>query len=472
MLKRITITLVISAIAVPPLASAGIDDQMRDAFGVLINKTNPNVYNTARRGVVSGGSIFMKTPTKRSNLVSATAPSFSAGCGGISLYGGSFSFINADEFIQTFQAVGANALGYGVKLTVQSACPSCEQIMTSLEKTAQFINSINVDSCQAAQGIVNAGVDFAKGAAVNTEAKTFGVNSGQWSDLNEAWGWYNESGKSPTKEIADANPTETKKRITINATWKAMKEANVNNIFGADDSFLELLMTMIGTVVIKDPAAEPKSDAKFETYQGYGITLTELIDGKKAENASENIAVYDCGTSRTAEGCLTLQQSPTKKITIKGMRDRVYDAYMGPNGVIQSYMNDKGWSDEARKTLSFPTTIGGICNKALYQSAVAGTISTIGTQIATTCSERLALELAYMQVVMYINTVQSSLDNLFATTAQEKAKEAAQALLTESMKKYRDEFERLSKNADFATIKAVLDSVTFGEGNVDNITGK
>ncbi|EKA5635819.1 conjugal transfer protein TraH [Vibrio navarrensis] len=465
MLKRTKITLLASAIAISPFVSAGIDDQMRDAFGVLMNTTNPSAYNTARRGVISGGSLFMKAPIKRANIASATAPSFSAGCGGISLYGGSFSFINADEFIQTFQAVGANALGYGVKLAVQSACPTCEQIMTSLEKTAQFINSMNVDSCQAAQGIVNAGVDFAKGAAVNTEAKTYGVNSGQWSDLNEAWGWYNESGKSPTKEIADANPTETKKRITINATWKAMKEANVQNVFGADNSFLELLMTMIGTVVIKNPATDPKSDAQFETYAGNTITLNQLIDGG-------TFSIYNCGTSTDSEGCLSLSQTPSKSITIKGMRERVYESLMGSDGVIKAYMNDTDWSDLAKKTLNFPTMIGEVCNKAIYQSATAGTAATIGTQIASTCSERMALELAYMQVAMYINTVQSALDNLFTSTAQAKAKESAQKLLTDSLTKYQKEYERLSKDADYLTIKAKLDSITLGEGNVDNITGK
>ncbi|WP_369686145.1 hypothetical protein [Photobacterium leiognathi] len=34
--------------------------------------------------------------------------------------------MNANKFIENFQAIGANALGYGVKLAITSACDTCE----------------------------------------------------------------------------------------------------------------------------------------------------------------------------------------------------------------------------------------------------------------------------------------------------------------------------------------------------------
>ncbi|BBM67871.1 hypothetical protein VA249_45170 (plasmid) [Vibrio alfacsensis] len=463
-LNHITNGFILACLINSPLAFASLDDQMRDTFNMLTNTTSPNAYDTARRGVISGGSLFMKAPIKRTNVLSATAPSISAGCGGIDLYGGSFSFINKDEFIQTFQAIGANALGYGVKLALQSACPTCEQIMTSLEKTAQAINDMNIDSCQAAQGIVSAGKDLATGASADAAAKNYGVSLGSWDDVNEAWGWATESGTSPSQEIADKHPDVAKEKITINATWKAMKESEVQNVFGGNDEFLELLMTMIGTVVINNPSSEPESDPKPTIYQGRSISLNDLIDG-------DDFNIYDCDTTE-ANGCLNPSAAPSKVVKIKGLRDRVYEALLGSDGVIYSYMTDSEWSANAKQTLNFPTLIGQLCNQKMYEAAVSGSIQTSGPFIANTCSEALAVELAFMQVTTYIQTAQGAIKNLYTTSSQESAKKEAEKLLTESFKYYLDEYVTLSKDINYGDIKSKLDSVSFDDSETDNLTSK
>ncbi len=443
---------------------AGIDDQMRDTFNMLTNTTNPNAYNTARRGVISGGSLFMKAPIKRTNIVSATAPSFSAGCGGISLYGGSFSFINKDEFIQTFQAIGANALGYGVKLALQSACPTCEQVMTSLEKTAQFINDMNIDSCQAAQGIVDAGAEFATTANLDAFAKNYGVNSGKWDDMNQAWGWANESGTSPTKEIEKHSPTVVKEKMTINATWKAMKESKINALYGGDDEFLELLMTMIGTVVVKNPSSDSESDPKPIIYPGKAITLNNLIDGG-------TFNIYECDTTDST-GCLNASLSPSKSITLKGFRDRVHEALLGGDGLVVAYQLDADWSTNAKKTLKFPTLVGQVCTDKIYKAAVNGQIETVGKYVADICSERMALELAYVQVSSYIQSAEAALKNLFTSEGQKSAKEEAEKLLEKSRKRYFEEYQQLESTASFEDIKSKLDSVKFNDGDSQTVTGR
>lgn len=450
-------------ITVSNVHANSINDQMRDAFGLLMNTTKPNSYNTARRGVISGGSLFIKSPAKRTNFLSATAPSISAGCGGIDIYGGSFSFINKDQFIETFQAIGANALGYGVKLAVQSACPTCEQVMTSLEKTAQFINSMNVDSCQAAQGIVNAGVDFATSSQSDTVAKNYGVNTGQWEDLNEAWGWVRESGKSPTNEIASNNPDVAKDKITINVVWRSMKESGMETVFGSDDQFLELVMTMIGTVLIKNPSSEPETDPKPVIYAGNSVKLTDLINGG-------TFKIYDCDTT-DEKGCLNIPASPSKAITIKGLRDHVYEALLGAEGVVQAYKNDTEWSSTAKQALKFSSILGGKCLEAIYRSSINGTADTTGSAIASVCADQMALEVAYAQVNSYIQTALSTIQKLPASEAQEGAKKQAIELLTSSQKAYNEEFIRLGGVNGSANILSILNSVSNGESTGNTVTG-
>ncbi len=52
-------------------------------------------------------------------------PSFSAGCGGIDLFGGSFSFINMNQFVDLMRAVASNAAGYAFQLAINAMCPDC-----------------------------------------------------------------------------------------------------------------------------------------------------------------------------------------------------------------------------------------------------------------------------------------------------------------------------------------------------------
>src|SRR5574337_1610945 len=69
-----------------------------------------------RRGVITGGSMVARNRVMSANMVSFVPPSFSAGCGGIDLFSGSFSFINMNQFVDLMRAVAANAAGYAFQM--------------------------------------------------------------------------------------------------------------------------------------------------------------------------------------------------------------------------------------------------------------------------------------------------------------------------------------------------------------------
>ena len=113
--KKLLISALVSAVlsaASTPFAHAGLQEKMDSMFGEMSNITNPGVFETQRRGVISGGSIYVRNPMMTTSLVNLQTPSWKAGCGGIDLFGGSFSFINADQFVQLLRTVAANAKGY------------------------------------------------------------------------------------------------------------------------------------------------------------------------------------------------------------------------------------------------------------------------------------------------------------------------------------------------------------------------
>ncbi|MEZ9863869.1 conjugal transfer protein TraH [Vibrio breoganii] len=452
--------LLLSSVASASMASS-INDKMDDAFNALMNTTDPANYDTARRGVLSGGQIYIKVPTKRANLVSATAPSIQAGCGGIDVYGGSFSYINKDQFIQTFQAVGANALGYGVKLAIQSACPSCEQIMTSLEKTAQAINKMNIDSCNMAEGLVNATADFATGKQADASAKAIGVNTGVMDDINAAWSWVGTEGSSVTNKIKTTNPDAYKTQITGNVAWRAFKNGDIESVYSADDDFLELMMTITGSVVISDSSTDTDALPNTTVYTGHGIKLADLVNGG-------DYIIYDCDTTDT-DGCLNAPMQPSKTITDTGLHNRVYDALRDMDTALTQ---NQEWTDEAKKTLGVTTIIGNKCMQKIYQASLANSSSSIRLQLLNTCASRMALDTAVTQVLNYIDAAESAVKNAESDTSLQSAKTLAIETFRESRRAYEEEYIRLSQQMPIESIITTLDSLNFSDGQRKDTQGK
>ncbi|MBL7372719.1 conjugal transfer protein TraH, partial [Escherichia coli] len=81
-------------------------------------------------------------------------PSARAGCGGIDLFAGSFSFINASEIVAMLKATANNALGFAFKLAIDSVSPEIGKVMDEFSQKAQLLNQMNISSCETAQALV------------------------------------------------------------------------------------------------------------------------------------------------------------------------------------------------------------------------------------------------------------------------------------------------------------------------------
>ncbi|WP_413694437.1 conjugal transfer protein TraH [Psychromonas sp. KJ10-2] len=429
-------------------AASSFNDEMERTFGSMTNTTTAKAYNTARRGVVSGGQLFIRNDSKRVNIVSAQAPSFSAGCGGISLFGGSMSMLSKDEFIQAFQAIGSNALGYGVKLALANYCQTCENVMTSLEKTAQALNKMNMDSCQAAQGIVNAGVDFAKTSQAETKAATTNSEKGFLSDFSEAWTWTETSGETNASKLKESDPDAYAQLVTGNATWRALMSNGVKSTYSGDDSLLEVFQSMVGTVIINEVENTDSTNSDTPPTMilraGHKIKLKELILGG-------TMTVYECDTY-TEDGCLNLSEIPSKEITnVTGVKERVLEALTGTDGLISALQSDEDWSDEAKEFLGLAGLMGNRCLANLRLAVAVGQIGT-AEYISEICATPMAIELSYTAVKSYIEQVYAAI-----ISSRSDNKTEAVNMLKESKEAYAQEYIELSSQAK---IYEELDSVS------------
>ncbi|MEY2696275.1 MAG: hypothetical protein RL333_413, partial [Pseudomonadota bacterium] len=139
-------------------AWAGLDQDLDRMFDSMSNVSHPTAQMGQRRGVLSGGSVVIRNRVMRTQPVTLTPPGFSGGCGGIDLYGGSFSYINQAEFMGLLRSIAANAGGYAFQLGINAMCPDCGSLMSDLQKKVQSLNEHLSNSCQLAQGIVNDGM--------------------------------------------------------------------------------------------------------------------------------------------------------------------------------------------------------------------------------------------------------------------------------------------------------------------------
>ncbi|EFH3388505.1 conjugal transfer protein TraH, partial [Escherichia coli] len=158
-MPRIKPLLVLCAVllTVTPAASADVNSDMNQFFnklGFASNVTQAGVWQGQAAGYAYGGSLYARTQVKNIQLISMTLPDINAGCGGIDAYLGSFSFINGDQLQRFVKQIMSNAAGYFFDLALQATVPEIKTAKDFLQKMASDINSMNLSSCQVAQGIV------------------------------------------------------------------------------------------------------------------------------------------------------------------------------------------------------------------------------------------------------------------------------------------------------------------------------
>ncbi len=380
-MKRYFTTLVSLVIAaVPTVARADLQGELNRMFGSLSNATPPGVWETQRRGVISGGSLTTRNKIMQENLVSFTPPRFEAGCGGIDLFGGSFSFVNADQFVQLLRSIAANASGYAFQIALDAMCPSCMQNLETLQKKVMEFNRHFANSCQLAQGIVNDSLS-AFGKKGLTDASMMATLNGA-SDVFGSW--TATDGRSPRQKAQSVNPAEVQQRLDGNLVWRALTKNGAGAWFAAgDQAFLEAAMSTTGTIVVSTAGGEEKVDDYPST-----ISIKDLVRGGQ-------VAVWACGPTADENGCLAL----TKRVVdLRGLKQMVEETLLGSStspGLIAKYARNTGalTAEELAFLTSLPEGIGAmIRNLAIRNEGTAKTF-------VLEAGEYIALEMASVVVM-------------------------------------------------------------------------
>lgn len=228
---------------------------MENVFNELNGSTSyggPAAIQTQTMNYYHGGNLSLATPSRSYNLASLQAPTVNAGCGGIDLHMGGFSFISKEQFVQAMRNIGSNALGYGFKIALQNICPTCENVMTSLQNIADRVNQFNINSCQAAKGIVHAASNEVFNTQYDTRVMEWGMVDGIYRDGADAYRsvkniMSREGRQKALERVRKSHPERKEEMPTGNITWSALSKVQ-----GLSETEKRIFMGMVGTVILKE----------------------------------------------------------------------------------------------------------------------------------------------------------------------------------------------------------------------------
>jgi len=316
------------AFALSSPAQAGLEDEMSGMFVDMLNATPGGYYDTQRRGIITGGNLSTRNKVLHPNLVSFVPPSFKGGCGGIDLFGGSFSYINGTQITALLRSITQGAVGYAFQLAIEGMCPTCSQVMTKLQKDIAQINSIMKNSCDAAKSIVNStGLNAWHDKQLN-EAANLDTSKGFLPDFHDA-----KESKNPNQVALASGASD---EITGNVVHDALKDADAFSWFvNGDDQLQRVLMSLTGTMIIGKK--DDNSDVKYD-YRQPTIQTRDFIEGG-------DLKIYKC----ESDECLLNNSDPTETIHVTGMREKVRTMLFGTcnclggtGGIIRKLGNRDG----------------------------------------------------------------------------------------------------------------------------------
>jgi len=140
------------ALFVSSVAYAGWTD---DWFNNAV-VTGSSSYENQQRGFYSAGGFQGRLNTAVDYPITVTLPKLKSGCGGVDLFLGGMSFLDADYLVQKFQNIiqAAPALAFDIALKVMAK--ELSDSMSKLEGATNWLNNLQLDDCAISNRVVTA----------------------------------------------------------------------------------------------------------------------------------------------------------------------------------------------------------------------------------------------------------------------------------------------------------------------------
>ncbi len=239
-------------LCLPTVAKADLNDELNNFFdkvGAHVNTTSGEVYQGQKAGYMTGGGLTIRNRVMNSRPATVNLPRFDAGCGGIDIFTGGFSFINDEQLVETLKSIGSSAMGYAFLLGLETVSPQVSGVIKNLQTWSNKINALNINSCEVASGLV--GSVWPKQALENQQVcRLLAGQKGMYSDFGSARGGCSQSAEFKKVKNSTEQDNELKDILweEFNVAWEAIQK---QSYLARDKELAEFFMSLLGTVIVR-----------------------------------------------------------------------------------------------------------------------------------------------------------------------------------------------------------------------------
>jgi conjugative transfer pilus assembly protein TraH len=248
MIKLVSCVLSVSLLLTAPL-SADLNKDLNDFFqgmGASSNLSTGDIYSGQKAGYATGGGFTVRNRAMNTKPLTINPPRFDAGCGGIDIFAGGFSFINEDQLVDTMKSIGSSAVSYAFLLGLETVSPQISNGIKQLQSWMNDINDISINSCET--GATLAGSVWPKNQEASQHVcKSIGTNLGAFSDYVSGRHGCADQGKHD-EQSKRAEESEYKDILgeEQNIAWKAI---NKQDLLKGNKELAEHFMSLTGTII-------------------------------------------------------------------------------------------------------------------------------------------------------------------------------------------------------------------------------
>lgn len=225
--------------------------QFLNEISASSNVSSADVYQGQKAGYVTGGGFTLQSKSSNVHAATVTLPRFDAGCGGIDIYTGGFSFIRDKEIVDTLKSLASESAGYAFMLGMECVSPQIASTMKQMQTWANNVNAMNINSCEAAAQIVGS-VWPQSDIASQHLCQSLGTDLGFISDrLSSRHQCGDRDGRE--HKFQEMQQKHQDLSVDYNVAWSAIK---TQGALMENSSLAELMMTLMGTVIVKNEQVE------------------------------------------------------------------------------------------------------------------------------------------------------------------------------------------------------------------------
>lgn len=223
--------------------------------------TSPNYFHGQERGYYSGGSFSTRWSNTNDYPVTVEAPRIKSGCGGIDVFMGGMSFMNADYLQDKLQGILTNAAAVAFDLGLKTLCEQCSNSIKNFEAISDKLNSMQIEECAAAKSLVGVVMDengFHSAEVAREKLGTAIKKNKLVQGVVEMWDIATKEDHANNNEprAADVSQVTSGCNHIITSTFLSGGSLleNVGSHMGIPSEHVDLMRGLVGDIVLEGPA--------------------------------------------------------------------------------------------------------------------------------------------------------------------------------------------------------------------------